>query len=561
MTMKSTHWLCSAALLCAIALAAEATQAAEVAYEFYGYIRSRSALTPQLLPREFTLGAPISGLMTFDPEHRGIDIDGNEVIRPVLMLRIRAAAGGLIAEPASDSSLSLSRDPQNFVVEASAASSGASPTALVRFRWSGPVAGQLPQDITTVDPAALQPNSWDLTLTAQSCDGCSGEPVDVAEVHIVMLTRYGSAFDTLDNFALPPTGWVNSGGAWFWRDGYWTNEANTAFTSTTYSGRELKRDFSVSAELFPEWRASGNTFGLVFNYLNSNNFYEIRLNALGTLMLNKVVNGTRTMIQSARYEVPQFRVPLIVVMLKSGSDIDVRVHSIGAPAEFQIHAQDASLSRGRAGAFASWNKVRVDEFSIRQTQFWGTTVSRFDTAAGWTPAAGSWLADAGVYRNTSNQLAAISLAESPIFARRYAIHTDMNFQWSGSGNRGGVVYDYVDANNYRAALMRAVKVVNGIPQGGGIELIEVRNGVRTSVPVVQPAVPVFIAGQWARLSVIRFGDVTSVRATCRDPPPLATCGEFHADLTQTELVGRKRAGLLASWNLVRFDDAVVATEN
>ena len=166
----------------------------------------------------------------------------------------------------------------------------------------------------------------------------------------------------------------------------------------------------------------------------------------------------------------------------------------------------------------------------------------------------------GVYRNTSNQLAAISLA-GPIFARRYALHTDLNFQWSGSGNRGGVVYDYVDANNYRAALMRAVRVVNGVTQGGGIELIEVRNGVRTSVPVVHPAQPIFKSGEWVRLSVMRFGDVTSVRAARRDPPVGFSGGDFHADVTQTELVGRKRAGLLASWNLIRFDDAVVATEN
>ena len=36
---------------------------------------------------------------------------------------------------------------------------------------------------------------------------------------------------------------------------------------------------------------------------------------------------------------------------------------------------------------------------------------------------------------------------------------------------------------------------------------------------------------------------------------------FDLDASIAELVGRKRAGLLASWNLVQFDDAVVATEN
>lgn len=548
--MKSTI----TALLCAMLLVGEIAQAVPVSYAFFGYVIYRPRLAEQRLPVEFTAGTPIEGQMLFDLDHEGMDPDGNSVIEPIVALQIRSAAGGLIASP-TDSGLRFINGIEKLTIEGHALSSGVAPFAGVRFTWSAPGAGQLPQDIHDVNPVVLQPNSWDLKLSSAldpSCPEC-GEPIDVAYVHIVMFTPSGMSHDTSDNFASPPSGWLNSGGEWFWRDGFWTNAANTAFTGTTYSGRELKSAFSVDSQLLPEWRASGNTFGLLFNYLNSNNFYEVRLNALGTVTLNKVINGTRTMIQSGRYEVPPVRTPLRVLLQKSGSDIAIRVEG----GEDQIRVQDTSLSRGRAGAFASWNKLHVEEFGIRQTPHWGTALSHFDTAAGWTPAAGSWIANAGVYRNTSSQAAAISLAATPIFARRYAIHTDFNFQWSAPGNRGGVVYDYVDANNYRAVLIRAVRRVNGSLEGGGIELIEVRNGVRRTIPSTQPAEPGFRGGQWAHLSVMRIGDVTAVRATCRD----SDCGELREDFTQTELVGRKRAGLVASWNLVQFDDVVLATEN
>lgn len=545
-----TRALAACSFIAAI-LASEITTAEPVTYEIYGYVSRRVATTPHWLPAEFVAGAPMRGFLTFDPANTRDDPDGFPIRSPLLGFTMRSTAGGLVTGGSISELREL--DSGSLIVESSVASSGPAEFADLRLRWSSPIGGQLPEPIGTLDIADLQPNSWDVTLAANdpSC-GSECETRDIVDIHIVLLGRCCFSFDTLDNFGNPPTGWINNGGSWFWRDGYWTNAANTSFTSTTYSGRELKRNFEVSAELFPEWTASGNTFGLVFNYLNARNFYEVRLNSQGTATLSKVVGGTRSMIETGRYSVPPFRVPLRVLVLKSGSDITVLVANMTS--EPVIRAQDATLSRGHAGAFASWNKVRVDEFSIRQTQFWTTEVSRFDTAANWTPVAGSWVAQAGEYRNTSNQIAAISVARTPIFARRYAIHASLNFEWSNLGNRGGLVYDYVDARNYRAVLVQAM---NALPEGPQIELIEVRNGVRTVI--MRSGAPRFTARQWAYLSVLRIGTTTQVSATCKGSRTF--CGQPVVNVTQPEVAGGRRVGLLASWNRVRFDDVVIATEN
>jgi hypothetical protein len=537
-------------------LASEITTAEPVTYEIYGYVSRRVATTPHWLPAEFIADAPMSGSLTFDPEHTRDDTDGFPIRDPLIGFTMRSAAGGLVIGGGVSDLREL--DSGSLIVESSLLqSSGPAPFADLRLRWSSPIGGQLPEPIGTLNIADLQPNSWDLTLAAQDprCLDCE---FDIVDIHIVLLARWGSSFDTLDNFANPPAGWINGGGSWFWSpnfNGYWTNAANTSFTSTTYSGRELKRNFSVDAELFPEWTKSGNTFGLLFNYLNASNFYEVRLNSQGTATLSKVVGGTRSMIETGRYNVLPFRAPVRVVVEKSGSDITVRVPNI-ISSEPVIRTQDATLSRGHAGAFASWNKVRVDEFSIRQTQLWTTELSRFDTAANWTPVAGSWVAQAGEYRNTTNQVAAISVAATPIFAHRYAIHASLNLEWSKPGNRGGLVYDYVDARNYRAVLVQAN---NALPEGPQIELIEVKNGVRT---VIKRSGGVFFSGrQWTYLSVLRIGSTTQVSATCKTAGAPTFCGQPVVNVTQPEVAGGRRVGLLASWNHVRFDDVVIATEN
>jgi len=546
------RWTYSIVLL-SVGLAAQIAHAAPVSYDFFGYVSRRHTPESPWLPIEFQEGAAIQGNLTFDPARQGDrDEDEDPFIAPVVALQLRSSAGGLLAL-ASDSILRVERNPEIMTFTTSVASSGVAASADAGFTWSSPTGEQLPQDIGTVDLEALQPNSWELTLSAHdpACNP-SCESFDVADVHIILLVRC-CAFEINFDFFFPPTGWIDSGGAWEWQPfgKFMTNTANTEFTSTIYGGKELKRSYEVRADMDSDWLGAGNTFGLLFNYRDRGNFYELRMNALGTVTLNKAVNGTRTMLQTGRYGLPTRFGHLHVLVIRSGSDIIALVE------EETLRAQDATHTGGRAGVFASWNKMRFDEFAIKQSPFWTVHTSRFENSNDWVPAAGGWVAEGGVYRNTSNQQAAISLARAPIRARQYAIHADVNLQWSAPGNRAGLVYDYVDARNYRAVLMQASRLSNG-----SIEVFEVRDGVRTSLGST-PA-PGFSGGQWVHLGVERIGSATHVTATaeCRDQRRGINCE--HAppvDLVQAELTGSRRAGLLASWNHVRFDDVVVATEN
>lgn len=191
--------------------------------------------------------------------------------------------------------------------------------------------------------------------------------------------------------------------------------------------------------------------------------------------------------------------------------------------------------------------------SLTRLASFSGSISRFTNgAAGWQPQGGTWVADGGVYRNTSNQAAAISLLNAKP-GSAYRIDTRMNLQWSANGNRGGVVYDYVNANNYRALL---ISPSNSSHFGGVLEVIEVVGGVRHVVgrsTQNEPPYfvgPQFFAGTFANVTLSRDGDVTRVLAGIA----------LRITLTQPTVVGGS-VGSIASWNLVRFDDFVLGAQS
>ncbi len=70
---------------------------------------------------------------------------------------------------------------------------------------------------------------------------------------------------------------------------------------------------------------------------------------------------------------------------------------------------------------------------------WDRSASDFANGPpGWQPKSGTWMADNGQYRNTSNQQAAISVLGTAA-APDYRIDARVRLQWSASGNRGGLV--------------------------------------------------------------------------------------------------------------------------
>ena len=169
---------------------------------------------------------------------------------------------------------------------------------------------------------------------------------------------------------------------------------------------------------------------------------------------------------------------------------------------------------------------------------WTPVSSHFDSnAAGWTPVGGTtWTVTNGYYRSSSNVAAAISLSNVPI-TDDFTIDAAVHLEWSAAGNRGGLVYDYRDAKNYRGVLVNANSAALG---QAVLEIFEVTNGVRRVIATRNHFRPRYT---WGPISVSRVNGVTRIN---------------DEEVAQAPIQGGK-AGLLASFNMVRFDDVVIAT--
>ena len=225
------------------------------------------------------------------------------------------------------------------------------------------------------------------------------------------------------------------------QSGYYTNAANVAITSSVYAGQTLQPFVEVSADLYSGFTNSGNALGLVVNYRNAANFYEVRFTATGVVTIDKIVNGVRTMLQTGSYTAPP-KTFFHVSVLRDFERIEVRVNN-GLP----ITAEDSALRDGQAGVFASWNRARFDNFVIDQLSTWGVGFqtdfghwhlirSRHAPARGWSRRTS--------YQNTTNESAAISTAGFPRAADDFILYASLRGQWSNAGNRGGLVWDYRD---------------------------------------------------------------------------------------------------------------------
>lgn len=145
-------------------------------------------------------------------------------------------------------------------------------------------------------------------------------------------------------------------------------------------------------------------------------------------------------------------------------------------------------------------------------------------------------------RSSTVQAASTAVAFNPATPRAYGIAGRVHLEWSGSGNWGGFLYEYVDARNYRD--VRVSRTVPG--RLGEIILGERVNGVWREVlrrPRFQSTTDREVV-----LTVRREGNRTIVHDE----------GAFtNIQILQPPVTVPRTVGLLAAWNLVRFDDVIM----
>jgi hypothetical protein len=570
------------AFVLAMCVVGRTAHAAPETYDFSGYVLGSKVLDPSVPLPGFLVpcncdpfvGPGFSGTLVVDldlpPEQRLLSLhietpyDDNTTIKSDLDVVPGHPENKVVA--LTSSQLAGNVPPPHWEIVSVTGRTGprlpqAGRSIGISLQWSGEPGAprQYPANAHDVDLAKLTPRtSWRMTFTLS--DASAVYATSFANVNVVHRRGTGGLdyHETFSDGTAP--GWTPQGsGQWSAATGDLRNATNTSFTSNTIEGLELPVQFVMLADVYLSWGASGNTAGLLLNYHGPGDFYELRLNARGTWRLDEVRGGVRR----ARYPGASF--------LNAGTR---RWHSIYVKRtgfrgeEWEIHINGERVLSdlidpfeppfpivgGTVGVFASWNLARFDNVVI------GAPIGRgpqgmqaFDTCCGnppnFTGESGTWTIENGYMRSSANQAASIATLNNwHIFEGRvppvYGISGRIYLEWSGAGNWGGFMYDYIDARNYRE-----VRVSRSVPgRLGAIVLAETVNGVWREVFRAPRLLSSTDREVW--LTLTRENDRTIVHE-------LNTVSNIQVRQARPTVPLLSGLGLFAAWNQVRFDDVVV----
>ncbi|HKU13574.1 MAG TPA: hypothetical protein VJQ52_04210 [Steroidobacteraceae bacterium] len=563
------------ALVFAVGVVAQTARAAPESYDYVGWITKIQVLDPSVpLPQLFIecngcvggrRGPSFAGSLVVDlalpAEQRLLHLsaaDGEEVAL------LEAAPGHpdnkIVSQRTSDLGIGAPLPAWEIVTitantGALAAQDGRSVSMSLRWHGEPGAARQYPPSAQNVDLAKLTPRtSWRMNLTLRK----GAVVYATLSANVVPLKRRGSGGPNVDEDFNDGAaqGWTPQTGSWSAATGDLRNAANTAFTSNTIQGLALPTEFVTLTDVYLSWGANGNTAGVLFNYQNANNFYEVRLNAQGTVRLSAVVGGVRTLVATSTYPDAGVRRWHTIYVRRLGDAgthllIDVNGQQMFDTEFDPDPAAPGVLRGGSAGVFASWNLARFDNVLIGApvTGVFGGK-NHFDepgsTPTFWRPETGVWTLADGYLRSSANQAASIAVGESGPGVDRpgafYGISALIHLEWSGAGNWGGLLYDYVDAQNYRE--VRVSRTVPG--RVGEFVLAETVNGARREVLRTQRFQST--DSREVVLTVRREGNRTIVH----DDSAFS-----NIQVRQAPMAAPFTVGLLAAWNQVRFDDVMV----
>ena len=565
---KRHRALFEAAIVLAICVFCQAARAAPETYDFEGYVGGSKVLDPGVpLPRFLELCdcphaviAPLFiGTLVVDlalpPEQRLLELSVFAFTGERLEVLPGHADNSVVSQTTADVGTQV--PPPHWEIVTAAGRTAPLPThgrsIGVSLQWSGEAGAQrqYPPDAQNVDLGTLTPGmSWRMNFTLSDASAVYA----TAFANVMVMKRRGTGGpnyeETFNDGAAQD--WTPRNGEWSAATGDLRNSANTSFTSNTIRGIELPEKFVMLADVYLSWGASGNTAGVLFNYNGPGDFYEVRLNAQGTARLSQVRGGVRTTLDTRTYpNAGVRRFAHVYVMRAADRGAVLRITINGEQVfGFDFDPEDPSPNMGgTAGVFSSWNLARFDNVRIG-TPIGDSTggLGRFGTFTGnppqFEPQSGTWTIANGFMRSSTNQAVSLAVSPWPQPSPLYAISGRIHLEWSGAGNWGGFVYDYIDPRNYRE-----VRVSRSVPgRVGEIVLAEIIKGVRREVfraPRLQGS-----TDRELFLTLRRENDRTIVN----EPNALS-----NFQVRQAPPTAPVRVGLLAAWNLVRFDDVFVGS--
>jgi hypothetical protein len=342
---------------------------------------------------------------------------------------------------------------------------------------------------------------------------------------------YSENFD--DNLA---QGWTAGvGGPFSATAGYYQNDVGGSHNLAFYGGDSWATGFTYTARLYNDDGASGNRVGIIFNYQDAANFYEVSFNPLGLAELRKVIGGTLTIVASGPYQGGGHFVWFEAEIVRSGANTTVRVNDV----DVFTSVSQPELGAGRIGVNCRSASCRYDDVAVAPAA--AVYSENFDDnlAQGWAAGVGGpFSATAGYYQNDVGGSHNLAFYGGDSWATDFTYDARLYNDDGASGNRVGVIFNYQDASNFYE--------VSFNPLG----LAELRKVIGGTLTIVASG-PYQGGGHlvWFDAQVSRSGTSTTVRVNDVD---------VFTSVSQPEL-GAGRIGVNCRSALCRYDDISVTS--
>jgi len=123
-------------------------------------------------------------------------------------------------------------------------------------------------------------------------------------------------------------------------------------------GQDLGTDYVYSARLLNEFGAAGNLVGLVYDYQDTGNYYEVVFSSTG-VQLNKVFEGVRTAVATSTHSIPR-NTWFNAQVARTGNQTDIKINGITVI----LNVQQSELRSGTVGVITHWTKGHFDNVSL-----------------------------------------------------------------------------------------------------------------------------------------------------------------------------------------------------
>lgn len=351
----------------------------------------------------------------------------------------------------------------------------------------------------------------------------------------------GAYFENFDSGSA--VNWTVVSGSWAVNSGSYGNSTSGSHTAI-YSGTTWSTDYTLRASLRSGGTGSSAKAGLLYSYVDASHYYKLLLAADGSAQLISNTGSGETVVSSAAansyvgYYSGSGNNPWVEVeLVRSGTTTTVRANGSRL-----FNAVTQTVIDGKIGVTDSGNTSSYDNISVTPIPTVAYSEDLSDNSAqNWSSVSGTWAVAGNTYNLSSNGTHDYTLygASGATWLTNYTYSVSVFSSLTGSTNKRGVIYNYVDANNYYEVLL------NG---AGTAEIKKVVGGVTTS----QGSGVAYVGGgatRWVEIAILRNGANTTVNVNGR---------RVFTDISQGDLTTAGKIGLSASNdNAAKFDDIVV----